>query len=192
MPQKQIRRVCPACLGVFGVTPYDFDRAMAKSGVWRCKTCTLVLRNKHGAHRFGSFSKAKSRYVFVKTESGFVQLHRLVMEMYLGRYLDCDEVVHHCNGEKTDNRIENLELMTNSEHTTLHNLGKVFTEGTRAKISAKAKDRHIAQKLTQEKVVNIRKLHASGMASYRDLATMFGVTRRAIACVVKKISWRHV
>ena len=41
------------------------------------------------------------------------------MEKKLGRFLDL-HVVHHINGNKQDNRIENLQLMTKSEHVSLH------------------------------------------------------------------------
>ena len=42
------------------------------------------------------------------------------MEKHIGRYLRENEVVHHINKNKQDNRLENLQLLTVQEHCSLH------------------------------------------------------------------------
>jgi len=52
-----------------------------------------------------------------KNSYGYVYQHRLVIEEAIGRYLESEEVIHHINGNASDNRIENLMLFASqSEH----------------------------------------------------------------------------
>lgn len=51
---------------------------------------------------------------------GYVYEHRIVAEQILNRHLLPDEIVHHKNGKRWDNRIENLEVMNKSDHAKLH------------------------------------------------------------------------
>lgn len=82
---------------------------------------------KHLAHTgvelvHGTRHVRKDGYVQIKVGIREYQLeHRLVMGKIFGRKLDIDEHVHHVNGDRADNRPENLEVLTSSEHAKLHN-----------------------------------------------------------------------
>lgn len=51
---------------------------------------------------------------------GYVMLHTILIERNIGRYLNADEVVHHINHDRKDNRIENLQLMKKKDHMSMH------------------------------------------------------------------------
>lgn len=78
--------------------------------------------------RFGGHRKKRADgYIYIycpnhpyASAEGYVMEHVLVMEAQVGRYITREYVVHHKNHIRDDNRIENLELMTFSEHAKLH------------------------------------------------------------------------
>jgi hypothetical protein len=87
------------------------------------KNKILAKKGKRSTHWKGGRIKDKFGYIQVwKPEhpnakiAGYIHEHRLVMSEYLGRSLDSKEYVHHKNGIKDDNRIENLELLTKKVH----------------------------------------------------------------------------
>ena len=53
--------------------------------------------------------------------NGYVFEHIVVAEKSIGRDIGQDEIVHHINGIKDDNRPENLIVLSRAEHTALHN-----------------------------------------------------------------------
>lgn len=49
-----------------------------------------------------------------------IKRSRAIMMLHLNRELSIHEIVHHKNGDKTDDRIENLEITTSEEHASYH------------------------------------------------------------------------
>ena len=69
--------------------------------------------------------------------AGYVMEHILVWEKETGFPVPDGCCIHHLNGNKSDNRIENLCLMAFGAHTVFHHLGKQHTEETKQKIREK-------------------------------------------------------
>lgn len=111
-----------------------------------------------------------------------VRVHQLVAETFLGPRPD-GKVINHKNGQKDDNRPENLEYVTgreNEEHAARHGLKK----GARGERSGSAR-------LTESEVMEIRCLRKSGMY-YKQIAVRFGVRLETVRRICLGRTWSHL
>lgn len=92
---------------------------------WNRNFCKRHWKGGKTHHTLGYIYIYKTNHPF-RDYRKYVFEHRLVMEKKLGRYLRPEEVIHHINGIKTDNRIKNLMLFPNNvAHMKFHKLNRI-------------------------------------------------------------------
>ena len=94
--------------------------------------------------------------------------HRHIMELHLGRKLSPEEIVHHKDGNCSNNVIENLSLTTWAEHTANHHNGSKRTDEQKKRMEVLASYREENRRL---KEVNAELLEA--LKDISDRATIF-------------------
>lgn len=108
--------------------------------------------------------------------------HRVVAAAFLGPCPDGYQV-NHKNGDKRDNRPENLEYVTNSDNLRhrYRVLGTLPTRGTRV----------AGSKLDEEKVVFVRTLLRRGYQG-KDIAFLLSVSPATVCMIGTGETWKHV
>lgn len=132
---KQIWHACKTCAKERWV---EYDRKRKEPTSTQCRSCSLKAAHQRNPYGFVSkgfrykdgwgYYQAKvfpdDFFAPMRDKQGYVFEHRLIMAKQLGRNLQRWEIVHHKNGVKDDNRIENLELSCNlGEHSHNHSRG---------------------------------------------------------------------
>jgi len=131
MESSRVERTCQFCGKPLTIKPSAAKRGRGKfcsnshKGKYQMATNPPDQKGEKNSNYKGGRYK-KDGYIMVLNHEhpnnnyGYVPEHRLAMEEYMGRYLTADEVVHHINGVKDDNRIENLKVMSREEHNRIH------------------------------------------------------------------------
>lgn len=126
------------------------------------------------------------------------QVARIIIQCELGRLLTNLETVDHIDGDRTNNNIENLQILSLSDNIckgSLISKKDIALKGlvTKTVNNTILKGEKVAQSiLTYLQVLDIRKMYLTGNYSYNDLAKKFNVNRSNICQIINRKTWKHI
>lgn len=109
---------CLTCLQDFYVPKYRIKTGKVKYCSRSCLAKNLLPKYVKD-FGFKKLNKPKHNYKTIYINGKQYRLHRYIMEQHLGRKLERWEHVHHINDDSHDNRLENLVVVSNSDHQKL-------------------------------------------------------------------------
>lgn len=181
---KEEWRDIPGYEGLYQVSNLGNVRSMSR--VQRNKKLgTTYFRQQRGRQRILRKNK-RLGYIYVDlwNISGRThRVHRLVAKAFLTPDKSRPDV-NHKNGDKTDNRLENLEWCTKSE-----NAQHAIETGLRK--NQYGQESNLA-KLKEHEVLNIISDYESGMGTQKQIGLKYGISQSHVSLILKGKSWQHI
>ena len=147
---------------------------------WEVDIENGIITTPRGSHGFLSRGRLMTSIIFNGKRYTYY-VYQIIA--FVGGLNLLDKEVNHIDGDKSNNKISNLECVThveNLEHARCI-LGYGFKKG----------NSHHNTNLTEEDVLNIRRLHDEGY-SQKKLSEMYCVHISGINRIAKRINWKHI